>query len=122
MENNTNILYANEGDKVELKSGKVFEFVKLKRTKFIGRADGALYDIPVDAFKRIIEKAQPKQIPQSYKALKSGDLFWINKDGAFLFRFVEIKNGRIIGINVADGGRSRIDIALYGGTINELPY
>lgn len=127
MENNvmlTNIVFADEGDKVVLKSGKVFTFVKLKRTKFVGRAeDGALYDIPVSSFERIIEKAPPKKINDSYKKLKKGELFWINhKDSAQLFRFVEIKNGRIQGINVVDGGKTRIDINLYGGTLEELKF
>ncbi|MCT1392050.1 hypothetical protein M4D76_27795 [Peribacillus frigoritolerans] len=118
---NTNILFAIAGDKIKLTNDKVCEFVKLKRTKFIGKMDGKAYDIPVQMFVEIIEKAEPKKLNQSYKKLKKGELFYIEKnESAIVFRFEELKNGKIIGINPILNSRTRIDISLYGGKVSEL--
>lgn len=117
-----NILWANAGDKVQLTNGDVFEFVRLKRTKFIGKKDGQSYDIPVQMFVKIVENAEPKKLNDSYKSLNSGELFYIigKNDDALIFKFKEMKDGRIIGTNVIHGGRTRIDCGLYGGKVSEL--
>jgi hypothetical protein len=116
-----NIIFASQGDKIKTKSGRIYEFVKLKRTKFIAKNDEGTYDIPVELFDEIIEKAPPKKLNQTYKKLQSGDLFYcIIKDDIVIFSFVEIANGRIIGKNLTHGGRTRIDISLYGGNLAEL--
>ena len=115
------IYLASEGDKVLLNNGSVYEFVKVKRTKFLAKKDNSFYDIPISAFKEIIEKAPPKKINQSYKKLKENDFFIIDvKENACLFTFVGIENGRIIGINVLNNMRTKIDIGLYVGTLNEV--
>lgn len=121
VEQMKNIFFASEGDKILLKNGNVYEFVRIKRTKFIGSKDGLNYDIPLEAFKEIVEKAPPKKINQSYKKLKVNDLFIIKvKDDAILYSFLEIANGRIIGINPLNNTKTRIDIGLYVGTLNEV--
>jgi hypothetical protein len=121
VEQLNNIYLASEGDKILLTNGEVYEFVRVKRTKFIASKDGLNYDIPLGAFKEIVEKAPPRKINQSYKKLKENELFIINvKDNACLFSFVEISNGRIIGINLLNNTRTRIDIGLYVGTLNEV--
>jgi urease alpha subunit len=121
VEQMKNIYFASEGDKVLLTNGSIYEFVKVKRTKFIATKDSKFYDIPISAFQEIIEKAPPKKINQGYKKLKVNDLFIIDvKDNACLFSFVEISNGRIVGINPLNNMRTRIDIGLYVGTLNEV--
>jgi len=118
---NKNIVFANEGDKVKCTNGEIYEFIRLKRTKFIGKNEKGTYDIPIQMFVEIVEKAGPKKINQSYKRLKEGDLFYIKKgDDAIVYSYIEMSNGRIIGKNPVHGGRTRIDIGLYGGKITEL--
>lgn len=121
LNNMNNIVFANQGDKIRTTSGTEYEFIKLKRTKFIAKNEKGTFDIPVEFFKEIIEKAPPKKIPTSYKKLQIGDLFYITvKDDILMFSFVEIANGRIIGKNLSHGGRTKIDISLYGGNLSEL--
>ena len=116
-----NILFANAGDMIKLKSGEIVEFVKLNRTKFVFKREGQQYNIPVGAFVEIVEKAAPKKINQSYKKLTEGELFYIDhKDNAMVFSFIEVKNGKIVGKNPIHGGRTTIDIGLYGGKLTEL--
>jgi hypothetical protein len=56
----TNIVFADKGDKVKLRSGEVVEFVKLNRTKFVFARGGTQYNTPVDNFVEIVEKAPVK--------------------------------------------------------------
>lgn len=115
-----NILFANPGDKVKLKNGNVYEFVKLKRTKFLGKNEKGLYDIPVSAFVEIVEKAEIK-VNDGYKKLRKGQLFYIDKGGnAIVFIYEEMKRGRIIARNPITGGLAQIDTSLYGGKVSEL--
>lgn len=121
MEMNQNIVFANQGDKVKLRSGEIVEFIKLNRTKFVFKRNGDAYNTPVENFVEIVEKAPIKKISQTYKKLKDGELFFINHKGqAIMFAFVEIKNGKIVGRNPIDGAKTTIDIGLYGGKITEL--
>jgi len=117
----TNIVFANKGDKIKLRSGEVVEFIKLNRTKFVFAREGTQYNTPVDNFVEIVEKAPVKGINQSYKKLKQGDLFYIDhKESLIVFSFDELRNGKIHARHVIDGGKISIDLGLYGGTINEL--
>lgn len=117
----TNIVFADKGDKVKLRSGEIVEFIKLNRTKFVFAREGTHYNISVDSFVEIVEKAPVKQINQSFKKLKQGDLFYIDhKESLIVFSFNEMKNGKIHAKHVIDGGKITIDLNLYGGTINEL--
>lgn len=116
-----NIVFADKGDKIKLKSGEIVEFIKLNRTKFVFARGEAQYNTPVDNFVEIVEKAPRKQLNQSYKKLKDGDLFYIDhKDSLVVFQFTEMKNGKIHARHVIDNGKITIDLGLYGGTINEL--
>lgn len=116
-----NIVFADKGDKVRLKSGEVVEFVKLNRTKFVFARGEAQYNTSVDNFTEIVEKAPVKKLNQSYKKLKEGDLFYIDhKDSLIVFSFEGLKNGKIQARHVIDNGKINIDLGLYGGTINEL--
>jgi hypothetical protein len=117
----TNIVFADKGDKIKLRSGEVVEFIKLNRTKFVFAREGTQYNTPVDNFVEIVEKAPVKGINQSYKKLKQGDLFYIDhKESLIVFSFDELRNGKIHARHVIDGGKISIDLGLYGGTINEL--
>jgi hypothetical protein len=116
-----NIIFADAGDMVKLTNGKIYEFVKLKRTKFIGKVGGNMYDIPVSMFVEIVEKAPPKKLDDGYKKLKKGELFFIEKnDRAIVFKFEEMKNGKIMGINPITKGLTKIDASLYAGKVSEL--
>lgn len=111
----------NQGDLVELTTGEVCEFDKMKRKNFLASKDGQFYNIPVEMFVKVVKKAKPKAIPQDYLTLKYNELFYIkHKDNASLYRFETIEKGRIIGINVANQRRTKIDIALYGGKVSQL--
>jgi hypothetical protein len=117
----TNIVFANKGDKIRLRSGEIVEFIKLNRTKFVFAREGTQYNTPVDNFVEIVEKAPVKGINQSYKKLKQGDLFYIDhKESLIVFSFDEMRNGKLHARHVIDGGKISIDLGLYGGTINEL--
>jgi hypothetical protein len=116
-----NIVFADKGDKIKLRSGEIVEFVKLNRTKFVFARGEAQYNTPIDNFVEIVEKAPVKKLNQSYKKLKSGDLFYIDhKDSVVVFSFEEMRNGKLQARHVIDGGKISIDLGLYGGTINEL--
>ena len=111
-----------QGDKVLLKSGKIAEFVKMKRTNFEGIIDGAHYNIKIASFDKIVEKAN-QDIKKEVKAnilsqLKDGDWFYINKnDNALTFIFKEIKNNKIIGINPITKTTTKIDMNFEIGLI-----
>jgi hypothetical protein len=120
-EMNKNIIFANQGDKITLRSGEVVEFIKCNRTKFVFSREGIHYNTSIENFVEIVEKAEPKKINQSYKKLREGELFYIShKDSAIVFTFIEIKNGKIVGKNPINNGLTTIDINLYGGKISEL--
>ncbi|WP_425203646.1 hypothetical protein [Priestia megaterium] len=116
------LMNCTEGTKVELTTGDVFEFVRLKRTKFIGKRDGQNYDIPVQMFKKVIGTAPKKELNKSYESLTKNELFYIkdNKGNALIFKFDEIKNNKIIGVNPVSGTKTRIDVALYVGKVSEI--
>lgn len=101
----------NKGDKIKLTNGEVCEFVRLKRTKFIGIINGSSYDIPVTMAVECIGKAEKKDKKTvNIKDLNKGDWFYIDKGGrAILYKFVGIENGRVTGENPIDGGKARID-------------
>lgn len=114
----------NEGDLIELTTGEKFTFVRSKRTKFVAKSekDGKMYDVPEHMFKSIIQKAAPKQIDRTYTTLKSGELFCIkgNKGETILFKFKEIKNGKIKGENPFNGTTYTIDVGLYLGKVSDI--
>lgn len=115
----------NEGDKVKLTDGSIAEFVRLKQKKFIGIINGTPYDISVNAFDEVVEKvdlkAKLKKQEQEYKSLQRNELFFINHNGdAKLYRFNEVKNGRIIGMNPVTNTRAKIDPSLFGGKVSNL--
>jgi len=116
------LMNCTEGTKIELTTGDVFEFVRLKRTKFIGKRDGQNYDIPVQMFKKVVGAAPKKQLNKSYESLTKNELFYVkdNKGNALLFKFDEIKNNKIIGVNPVSSTKTRIDIALYVGKVSEI--
>lgn len=114
------IVFASEGDKIKLRNGEIVEFVKLNRTKFVFKREDGMYNININAFVEIVEKAPPKKINQSYKKLKEGELFFINyKEAQSIYAFIEIKNGKIKARNL-NGGKITIDIPFYGGKLSEL--
>ena len=119
------LMELNNGDKVKLVDGDVAEFVRLKRKNFEGQMNGKLYNIPVELFAEVLERVDMdvlmEEKEKSYRSLNKGELFYLVKGGdAILYRFVEISQNRLIGENVVNGGRARIDVGLYGGKVSDL--
>lgn len=110
-----------EGDKVKLTDGSIAYFVSMKRKNFSATIDGKSYSVPINMFVEVLEKAPKKELDKSYLNLKKGELFYIkHNNNALLFKFDEMKNGKIIGINIGTNGSTRIDASLYGGKVSDL--
>ena len=122
MENFEALMNCNAGDVVETIKGDVFKFVKLNRKYFIGvsTTDNATYKIPVELFKRVIDKKVVNM--EKYKEVKIGEFFYIdnNGKGALLFKFLGMKNGKLLGENPIDNTRSLIATSLYVGKVKDL--
>ena len=122
MENFEALMNCNAGDVVETIKGDVFKFVKLNRKYFIGVSisDNATYKIPVELFKRVVDKKVVNM--DKYKEVKVGEFFYIdnNGKGALLFKFLGMKNGKLLGENPIDNTRSLIATSLYAGKVKDL--
>lgn len=116
----------NEGDRIKLNHGdKVYEFVRLKRTKFIATHNGQAYDIPVGMFGERVGKVnvrdRQEKLLNEVQSLEKGEMFYIVQKGdLILFRFSEYKGGRIHGYNPKTNARVKIDTSLYGGKVSDL--
>lgn len=111
----------NPGDKVKLTDGSIAEFVKLKQKNFDGIIDGKLYNVPVNMFVEVIEKADLGSKLNDAQNMTPGEMFYIAKDGkALLFKFERIERGKIIGINPVSKGRTTIDMSLFAGKVADL--
>lgn len=110
----------SNGDKVKLGDGRTVQFVRLKQKNFVGIMDGKSYNIPVNMFDSLIEKADKDM--NAYKNLKKGDPFFIDRgDGkALLFMFLEMRNNNIIGLNPLTKSTARISPSLFGGFVSEI--
>ncbi len=122
MENFKALLNCNAGDVVETIKGDIFKFVKLNRKYFIGvsTSDNATYKIPVELFKRVVDK---KVVDiEKYKELKIGEFFYIdnNGKGALLFKFLGMKNGKMLGEDPINSMKSLIAPSLYVGKVKDL--
>ena len=122
MEKFEALLNCNVGDVVETIKGDVFKFVKLNRKYFIGvsTTDDATYKIPVEMFKRVVDKKVVNM--DKYKEVKVGEFFYIdnNGKGALLFKFLGIKNGKMLGENPINNTQSLIATSLYAGKVKDL--
>lgn len=111
----------NIGDVVKCVDGKDYEFVSVKRTKFVGKHGTAAYSIPIEWFVDVVErKKQPTFDPNN---IREGELFYIvdEKGRAIVYRFQYMMNhDRIFAKNPISGTDTRIDVALYAGKIDEL--
>lgn len=112
------------GDKIKLTTGQEAEFVRLKKTRFVGLILGVSYDIPITMFDRVLEKAAPA--PESPKVtgvdiapkLKPGDWFYINnRNRAEVYIFKEIHGTKIIGLVPFDNQAVRIDMGFEMGIV-----
>lgn len=111
----------NAGDKVKLTDGSIAEFGRLKQKNFTGTIDGKPFNIPVNMFVEVIEKAEVKILNTQTIDLKKGEKFFIDKNGnALLFIFEKMESGRIIGLNPIDKARTKIDCSLYSGKVSDL--
>ena len=113
------------GDIIQLTTGEKVTFIKCKQKNFVGTMeDGKNYNIFINKFDKILENAKQMSnddLPELFKTLKKGDLFYINHRGnAMLFKFETFKNNRIVGINPISNGLSNIDVSLYVGKVSGL--
>lgn len=122
MENFETLLNCNAGDVVETIKGDTFKFVKLNRKYFIGvsTTDNATYKIPVEMFKRVVNKKVVNV--EKYKEVKVGEFFYIdnNGKGALLFKFLGMKNGKMLGEDPINSMKSLIAPSLYVGKVKDL--
>lgn len=122
MEKFEALLNCNAGDVVETIKGDTFKFVKLNRKYFIGvsTSDNATYKIPVEVFKRVVDKKVVNM--EKYKEVKIGDFFYIdnNGKGALLFKFLGMQNGKMLGENPINNMKSLIATSLYVGKVKDL--
>ena len=122
MENFEALMNCNAGDVVETIKGDIFKFVKLNRKYFIGvsTSDNATYKIPVELFKRVVDKKVVNM--DKYKEVKVGEFFYIdnNGKGALLFKFLGMKNGKMLGEDPINNMKSLIATSLYVGKVKDL--
>lgn len=122
MEKFEALLNCNVGDVVETIKGDTFKFVKLNRKYFIGvlTSDNATYKIPVEMFKRVVDKKVVNM--EKYKEVKVGEFFYIdnNGKGALLFKFLGMKNGKMLGEDPINSMKSLIAPSLYVGKVKDL--
>ena len=122
MENFETLINCNAGDLVETIKGDTFKFVKLNRKYFIGVStnDNATYKIPVELFKRVVDKKVVNM--EKYKEVKIGEFFYIdnNGKGALLFKFLGMKNGKMLGEDPINNMKSLIATSLYVGKVKDL--
>jgi len=110
------------GDKIKLTTGEECEFVRLKRTRFIGIVDGKGYDIHVNSFDEVIEEVD-QNVDEKIQDLEKGDLFYYisNSGDPMLLKFDGMKDEDIIkGINPISKGTIRLPVRMYGGKVDEL--
>lgn len=116
------LMNCNAGDVVETIKGDTFKFVKLNRKYFIGvsTADDATYKIPVELFKRVVDKKVVNI--DKYKEVKIGEFFYIdnNGKGALLFKFLGMEKGKMLGENPINNMKSLIATSLYVGKVKDL--
>jgi len=115
----------NTGDIIQLTTGEKVTFIKCKQKNFVGTMeDGKNYSIFINKFDKILETAKQiskDDLPELFKTLTKGDLFYINHRGnAMLFVFETFKNNRIVGINPISNGTSNIDVSLYAGKVSGI--
>lgn len=122
MENFEALINCNAGDVVETVKGDTFKFVKLNRKYFIGvsTSDNTTYKIPVEMFKRVVDKKVVNM--EKYKEVKVGEFFYIdnNGKGALLFKFLGMKNGKMLGEDPINNMKSLIATSLYVGKVKDL--
>lgn len=122
MEKFEALMNCNVGDVVETVKGDVFKFVKLNRKYFIGIliTDNATYKIPVECFKRVVDKKVVDK--EKYREVKVGEFFYIdnNGKGALLFKFLGMKNGKMLGEDPINNMKSLIAPSLYAGKVKDL--
>ena len=111
------------GDVIKLKSGEEVEFMELKRKKFVFRRDNNLaYQCVIEMFDSVVEKKEVVK-NTSYASLKPGEAFYIqssNGKDALLFKFKELKNNKIVGVQPINQMIFNIDVNLYRGKVSEL--
>jgi hypothetical protein len=109
------------GDKVKLTDGSIAEFVKLKQKNFDGLINGQPYNIPVNMFVEVVEKAEAVTESKEYMTLKKGEPFYINYRGAAqLFTFEGMENFKIVGTCPVTKKRTTIAPSLYFGKVADL--
>ena len=94
----------------------------MNRKYFIGvsTSDNATYKIPVELFKRVVDKKVVNM--DKYKEVKVGEFFYIdnNGKGALLFKFLGMEKGKMLGEDPINNMKSLIATSLYAGKVKDL--
>jgi hypothetical protein len=111
----------NLGDIVRCSNGKEYEFIRLKKSKFLGKRDGTIFDVAVELFVEIAQWSNKTQFDAS--SLQEGELFYIlnSKQEPVCLRFKYMINAnRIMAENPVTSQGYRLSVELAEGTIRSL--
>lgn len=110
------------GDIIKLVTGETVEFQSLKQKNFTGTMpDGKLYNIGINLFDSLIEKATKDNKFDELKSLKSGELFYFIKgNNAVVLIFNYIQGDRIFATNPINNGNVKLSVGMYAGKIDTL--
>ena len=118
----TTLSRLGRGDKIRIRSGEIVEFQSLKQKNFTAKkSDGTLWNLDVNGFMELVEKAVAIDKTSNITTLKSGELFYIlHKDQVMLFKFEFLKGNKIHAKNPVTNGKATMDVAMYSGRVSEL--
>lgn len=109
------------GDIVRCINDKDYEFIRMKKAKFIGRRYGTSYDIPVEMFSTIVRLSD--KTPFDASQLQEGELFYVlnNKKEAIIYHFKYMINAnKVMAENPITGVGARIPSSMAAGTVREM--
>lgn len=113
------LLELNLGDTVRLTNNQEYEFIRVKQSKFIGKRNGAMYDIGIINLMEIVEKSDGAIFDASN--LKEGDLFFTlnNQHEPIVFRFkYMINSNRVSAENPFNEMGYTVDCSMIKGMVS----
>ena len=118
----TTLSRLGRGDRIRIRSGEIVEFQSLKQKNFTAKkSDGTLWNLDVNGFMELVEKATTIDKTPDVTTLKLGELFYIlHKEQTVVFRFEFLKGNKIHAKNPVTNGKATMDVAMFGGRVSEL--
>lgn len=109
------------GDKVLCSNGETYEFIRLKKTKFLGKRSGQTFNIPVSMFVEVVEKGESTLFDVT--SLKEGDLFYTldARKNPVLYRFkYMINSNKVMAENPVTRTGVRMPAEIVEGSIHDF--